>query len=185
MIRFEQRVEGVCEGLGGGAVGCVVGERRDDEPEGALDLAVGQQVRAVSPVGDDPEPPLLGFGEREQRLVDSAQVCRAAGGGDEQHPEQQRAHRQLPGADPDRQPQLDPAAHAGGVDHRLQALERVLLAHGDPPSSATNSASAAVGSWAARSPRRCEHEIPAACMNARRPIRSAHATSQVVLSRPA
>jgi hypothetical protein len=38
------------------AIGFVLAERGGDEAEGALDLPVGQQVRAVLPVRDHPQP---------------------------------------------------------------------------------------------------------------------------------
>jgi hypothetical protein len=77
---------------------------------------------------------------------------------------------------------LASSAHASGVDDLLHALK--LRAHILPPRSSTSSGSLAVGSRAARSPSRWLQEIPAVCMNAPRPIRSAHSTSQVERNRP-
>jgi hypothetical protein len=127
-------------------------------------LSVGERVRPGLPLGGDPESLPVISCEREQCLVDSAQVRGAALERDEQHAGQQRADAQLAGSDADRQEQLDPAGQAGAVDDLLQPLK--LDGHALPESHATSCVSVAGGSWAVRSPSRWLQRTPAACMNA-------------------
>jgi len=47
------------------------GERAGDQAEGALGLPVGEQMRAVFPVREHAEPPLVVFGQAGQGLVDA------------------------------------------------------------------------------------------------------------------
>ena len=101
-------------------------------------------MRAVLPLGDHPEPELIGFGQLQQRLEHVGQQRVATGEHRQHHADHERAHLQLPGAHPDRQKQLDPLGDRGGVDDPLDPLE--LGAHAGPPSSATNCRSVAAGS---------------------------------------
>ena len=91
----------------------VLGQGAGDQAEGALGLPVGQPVRAVLPVRDHAEPPLVVLGQRDQCLVDAGQVRGPVVGQHEQHARQQGADRQLPGAHPGGQQQLDPRRDAG------------------------------------------------------------------------
>ena len=102
------------------AVGDVLGQRAGDEAEGPLGLPVSQPVRAVLPVRDHAEPPLVVPGQRGQCLVDAGQVGGPVVGQHEQHAEQQGADQQLPGAHPGGQEQLDPRRDAGAVSDLLQ-----------------------------------------------------------------
>ncbi|MGC9222149.1 MAG: hypothetical protein ACP5H2_12560 [Solirubrobacteraceae bacterium] len=65
-------------------------------------MAVGEQMRPGRPLGDDPEPVLVGLGETQQRLVDAGEVRGAAVHSCEQHPDQEGTHPRLAGADPNR-----------------------------------------------------------------------------------
>jgi hypothetical protein len=82
---LEQPVEDLREALGGGAVGLLSLERPGHQREGTLDLAVGEAVWALPPLGDHPEPELLGLGQRGERLVHPRQVGGAPVEGAEQH----------------------------------------------------------------------------------------------------
>jgi hypothetical protein len=98
-------------------------QRADHQREGPLELPVGERVLAGLPGGDHPEPPFVWRGQADQRLAHASEVRGTALGGDQQHPEQQRAHRQLPAARPDRQQRLEPLGNAGAVDHPLEAAD--------------------------------------------------------------
>ena len=126
---FEQVVADALQPGGGQPVGDVLGQRAGDEAEGALGLAVSQPVRAVLPVRDHAEAPLVVLGQRGQRLVDAGQVGGPVVGQHGQHAQQQGADQQLAGADPDGQQQLDPRRDAGAVDDLLQDRQRD---HGRP-----------------------------------------------------
>ena len=138
-------------------------------------------MRAVFPVRDDAQPPLVVVGQAGQGLVHAGQVGRPAVGLGQAHPGQQGAGAQLPGADPGRQQRLDPRRDAGGVDDLLQPASESYRRV--PPSSATASASLAGSSPATRSPSRWEQLIPAAGMNVARPSWPAQSASQVARSR--
>ncbi|HTQ92006.1 MAG TPA: hypothetical protein VMK84_21175, partial [Streptosporangiaceae bacterium] len=56
---LEQVVADALQPAGGQPVGDVLGERAGDQAEGPLGLAVSQLVRAVLPVREDAEPPLV------------------------------------------------------------------------------------------------------------------------------
>jgi len=60
--RFEQVVAGRFQRLRGQPVGLVLAECCGDQAESALGLPVGQQVRAVFPVRDHAQPPLVAGG---------------------------------------------------------------------------------------------------------------------------
>ena len=94
--------------------------RRGREAEGPLGLPVGQQVRAVFPVRDHAQPPLVIFGQADQGLVDAGQVGGPVIGLGQAHPGQQGADRQLAVAHADGQHGLDPGRDAGGVDDLLE-----------------------------------------------------------------
>ena len=128
--RLQQGVEDLRERLAGLPVGLGLGERPRHEREGALHLAVGEQVGTVLPLGDHPEPPLLGLGQPEQRLVHPAQVGGAALDGDREHADQQRAHPKPARAHADRQHRLDPLRDARALDDRLEAPKLRLSLHG-------------------------------------------------------
>ena len=169
--------------LGGGQpVGVVFGQGAGDQAEGPLGLPVGQLVRAVFPVRDHAEAPLVVLGQRDQGLVDAGQVGGPVVGQHGQHAEQQGADGQLPGADPDGQEHLDPRRDAGAVGDLFQGRQRDHDGRA-APSSRTASASAAGSRSASRSPRRWEQVIPAACMNVARPMSWAASASQVARSR--
>ena len=57
-------------------------------------------MRAVFPVRDHAEPPLLVLGQRDQHLVDTGQVGGPVTGLGQHHPGQQGADGQLPVAYP-------------------------------------------------------------------------------------
>ena len=76
------------EDAGGGALGMLAGQRIRHEVKGALDLPVGELVRAVLPVLGHAEPCLVGLGQRDQRLVHLGEVGGAAVIEDEHHPGQ-------------------------------------------------------------------------------------------------
>jgi hypothetical protein len=52
----------------------LLAESTGDQAEGVFGLPAGQQVRAVLPLGDHAEPPLLLPGQAGQRLVDAGEV---------------------------------------------------------------------------------------------------------------
>ncbi len=52
----------------------LLGERLDDQAEGALDLTVGEIVLAALPGDDHAKAPLIGLGQADQRLRDPCQV---------------------------------------------------------------------------------------------------------------
>ena len=122
------------------------------------------------PVRDHPEPPLVIVGQADQGLVHAGQVGGPVIGLGQAHPGQQGADRQLPGAHPGRQHDLDPRRDAGGVDDLLERRQRDHDGRA-APSSRTAAASPAGSSPATRSPSRWEQLIPAACMNVARPSR--------------
>ena len=162
--------------------GLVLGERVGDQAEGALGLPVSQQVRAVLPVRDHAQPPLLVFGQADQGLVHAGQVGGPVIGLGQAHPGQQGAGRQLPAAHSYGQHGLDPRRGAGGAGDLLEHRQRD---HGcrAAPSSCTAAASSAGSSPVIRSPSRWEQLIPAACMNVARPSSRAQSASQVARSR--
>jgi hypothetical protein len=86
----------------------VPGERARHEAEGVPGLPVGQQVRAVLPVREDAEPPLLAVGQADQGMVHPGQVGGPAVGGREHHAQQQGADGQLPGPHAGGEQALDP-----------------------------------------------------------------------------
>jgi len=88
--------------------GLVPGERVRDQAEGVLGLPVGQPVRAVLPVRDDAEPPLVIGGQAGQRLADTGQVGWPPVSLGQAQAGQQRADAQLPAAHADGQHGLDP-----------------------------------------------------------------------------
>jgi len=104
---------------GGQPVGGVLAEGRGDQAEGPLGLPVGQQVRAVFPVGDHAQPPLGIFGQAGQCLVHPGEVGGPVIGLGQAHAGQQGADAQLPGAHPGGQHGLDLRRDAGGVDDLL------------------------------------------------------------------
>jgi len=77
---FQQGVARLLQVPGWGAVGLVFGQGPGDEPEGVLDLPVGQLVRPVLPRADDAEAFLIVFGQACERLADAGQVGRPAVG---------------------------------------------------------------------------------------------------------
>ena len=99
---LEQVVAGRLQRPGGQPVGLVLAEGRGDQAEGPLGLPVGEQVRAVFPVRDHAEPPLLVLGQADQRLVHPGQVRGPVIGLGQAHAGQQGADAQLPGAHPGR-----------------------------------------------------------------------------------
>ena len=86
-------------------------ECADDQVEGALDLPVGEQMRAVFPARHHAQADPVGLGEAGQGLVHPGQVRGAVVGQGQQHADQQGAGQQLAGPDADRQHCLDPARH--------------------------------------------------------------------------
>ena len=121
--RLQQRVEHLRQRLAGLPVGLGLGQRPRHQREGALHLAVGELVWAVLPLGDHPEPRLLGLRQAEERLVHPAQMGGAALAGDQEHADQQRARRELARAHADRQERLDPRSDARAIDDPLQPLK--------------------------------------------------------------
>ena len=97
---FEQVVADALQPGGGQPVGDVLGQRVCDQAEGPLGLAVSQPVRAVLPVRDHAEPPLVVLGQRGQCLVDAGQVGGPVVGQHDQHAEQQGADRAAAGRAP-------------------------------------------------------------------------------------
>ena len=95
---FQQAVAGALQFRRRQPVRLVLAERPGDQAEGVLGLPVGQQVRAVLPVREDAEPPLLALGQADQGLVHPGQVRGPAVGEGEQHAQQQGPDGQLPGA---------------------------------------------------------------------------------------
>jgi hypothetical protein len=59
---------------GGQPAGPVFGQSVRDQPEGPLGLPVSQQVRAVLPVRDHAQPPLVVLAQRGQRPVDAGEA---------------------------------------------------------------------------------------------------------------
>ena len=88
---LEQVVAEALQPAGGQPVGDVLGQRVRDEAEGPLGLAVSQPVRAVLPVRDHAEPPLVVLGQGDQCLVDAGQVGGPVVGQHDQHAGQQGA----------------------------------------------------------------------------------------------
>ena len=82
---LEQVIAEALQPGGGQPVGDVLGQRAGDQAEGPLGLAVGQPVRAVLPVRDHAEPPLVVLGQRGQCLVHAGQVGGPVVGQHEQH----------------------------------------------------------------------------------------------------
>jgi hypothetical protein len=82
---FQQVVADALQPGGGQPVGDVLGEGAGDEAEGPLGLPVGEPVRAVLPVRDHAEPPLVGLGQRGQRLVHAGEVSGPVVGQHDQH----------------------------------------------------------------------------------------------------
>ena len=93
---LEQAVAGALQFRRRQPVRLVLAERGRHQAEGVLGLPVGQQVRAVPPVRQHAEAPLLAPGQADQRLVHPGQVRGAAVGEREHHAEQQGADGQLP-----------------------------------------------------------------------------------------
>jgi hypothetical protein len=117
---LEQVIAEALQPGGGQPVRDVLGQGVCDQAEGPLGLAVGEQVRAVFPVRDHAEPPLVVLGQGDQGLVDAGEVGGPVIGQHGQHAEQQGADGQLAGAHPDRQEHLDLRRDAGAVDDLLQ-----------------------------------------------------------------
>jgi hypothetical protein len=115
-----------------------------DQSVGVLELTVRQPVLGIVPPGGHSQPPALSLGQFEQRLKDVGQQRVATLEHRQHHPDQERAHFELPGPDADRQQRLDPLRHAGSVDDPLDALKPG--AHILPPRSATSSCSEQAGS---------------------------------------
>ena len=157
---------------GGQPAGLVLAEGRGDQAEGPLGLPVGEQVRAVLPVRDHAEPPLVVLGQADQRLVHPGQVRGPVIGLGQAHAGQQGADLQLPGAHADGQHGLDPRRDAGGVDDLLERRQRDHAA-GPPRAAAPPRPRRPGSSPATRSPSRWEQLIPAAGMNVARPSSSA------------
>jgi hypothetical protein len=85
---FQQVIQGRSQGGGRGAVGLLFGQGICHEAEGALDLAVGELVRAAVPVFGHAEPGLVRAGQRGQRGVHLGQVRGPAVIQGEHHPGQ-------------------------------------------------------------------------------------------------
>ena len=167
---FEQAVAGALQFRRRQPVRLVLAERPGGQAEGVLGLPVGELVRAVLPVRQHAEPPLLVFGQAGQRLAHPGQVRGTAVGRGEHHAQQQGADAQLPHPRAGGQQRLDPRRDAGGVDDAFQYRQRD---HGRAaPSSRTASASPAGARPATRLPSRWEQLIPAASMNVARPSSS-------------
>jgi len=169
----ESCVEEALQTLRGQPVGGGLPEHLFDQVVQVLDLAVAEQVQAALMLDDDPEAPSIGFSERHERRMDAAEMRRTPVVLGEGHPEQEGPHAELASSHPDREGRLDRGdlgREHRVVEDRLQACEH---AQRRPTRSATASSSLRGKSPATRSPRRCEQVIPAASMNARRPIVSA------------
>ena len=126
-------------------------------------LAVGEQVRAVLPLGDDAEAgPVVSL----RPISASWTLARCAG-----RPSESAASIPSSSVRTDSWRGRTPMGSASirrdarGVDDPLKASIAGGV-HGDPPSSASISASESAGSQAAMSPRRWEQRTPAAAMNA-------------------
>ena len=149
---FQQAVAGALQFPRRQPVRLVLGERPGEQAEGVLSLPVGQQVRAVLPVREDAEPPLLALGQADQGLVDSGQVRGPAVGEGEHHAQQQGADGQLAAPGARRQQGLGPRRDAGGVQ---DALGRRQRDHGRVAPSRRTACSSPPGSRpATRSPSR-------------------------------
>ena len=77
-------------------------------------------MRAVFPVRDHAEPPLVVFGQAGQGLVHAGQVRGPVVGLGQPHAGQQGADAQLAGPHPGREHGFDPGRDAGGVDDLLE-----------------------------------------------------------------
>ena len=182
MLASSRSSQAACSSADGSPSGSLLAESTGDQAGGVFGLPVGQQVRAVLPLGDHAEPPLLFPGQAGQRLVDAGEVGGPPVGLGQAHAGQQRADPQLAGAHPDGEHGLDPRRDAGGADDLLQRRQRDHDCRA-APSSRTAAASLAGSSPAIRSPSRWEQVIPAACMNVASPSWSAQPASQVARSR--
>jgi len=87
-LGLQQVIAGPAESFRWGAVGIVCGQCVCDEAEGALNLAVGELVRAVLPVFGHAEPGLVTGGQGGQRGVDPGQVRGPAAGQGQLHAKQ-------------------------------------------------------------------------------------------------
>ncbi len=87
--------------LRGQPVGLILAEGRGDQAEGPLGLPVGEQVRAVLPVRDHAQPPLVRLGQADQGLVHPAQMRGPVISLGQAHAGQQGTDLQLPGAHAD------------------------------------------------------------------------------------
>ena len=85
---LQQVIAGLAESLRRGAVGMLFSQGICDEAEGALDLAVGELVRAVLPVFGHAEPGLVTGGQGGQRGVDLGEVRGPAVGQGQEHAQQ-------------------------------------------------------------------------------------------------
>ena len=100
---FEQVVADAPAAAGEGSPsGSSLPRASGDQAEGVLGLPVGEQVRAVFPVRDHAEPPLVVFGQADQGLVHAGQVGGPVVGLGQAHAGQQGADAQLPGPHADR-----------------------------------------------------------------------------------
>ena len=85
---LQQVIAGPAESFRGGAVGIVFGQCVCDEAEGALDLAVGELVRAVLLLFGHAKPGLVTGGQGGQRGVDLGEVRGPAAGQGQLHAQQ-------------------------------------------------------------------------------------------------
>ena len=97
---LEQVIADALQPGGGQPVGDVLGQRAGDQAEGPLGLPVGEPVRAVLPVRDHAEPPLVVLGQGGQCLVDAGQVGGPVVGQHDQHAQQQGAGQAAAGRAP-------------------------------------------------------------------------------------
>ena len=104
---FEQVIADVLQHACGQPVRLVLGQGIGDQAEGPLGLPVSQQVRAVVPVREHAQPPLVILTEGGQCLVHAGQVGGPVIGLGQAHAGQQGADRQLPGAHADGEHGLD------------------------------------------------------------------------------
>ena len=149
--RLHQRVEYPTQALRWLPVGDLLLERRDEQCEGALDLAVGERVPPVRPANVDAEGASLVAGQREQCVEHAGEVRRAAVTLGEKHSEQQRAHAQLARSHADGQERLEARGHPRKVNDRLEPGKS---AHRRPVSRRTVSSSPAGAIAPTRSPSR-------------------------------
>ena len=151
------------EHVAGFAVGAVLFERRNEKTKGALGLAIRQHMGLVLPLDHHPEATPIVVVECEECGVDAGEMRRASVSEGEQDAQDERAHAQLARPDPEGQERLEGHGDTRLVDDGLEGGERGRCRHDAlAPNNDTASRSVGVATVATRSPRRCEHTMPAA-----------------------